>query len=187
MVDLSKLISAFFLSLVVMQFSLLMFASASDASTESESEPLLITMTLKYIETSKDSNWHQIAVDMNDERIILTKEYGGFQPLDPESVEKMLDDEKRSAIRAYIEKNGLGQTVNENKPMDGLGIAAILQMDIKGKSPSNISISGRVNSWENRSDASEKDDSDSNGDGSNIDNMEYLLKAKMFFQFLWDL
>ncbi|MBU1568172.1 MAG: hypothetical protein KJ630_21430 [Proteobacteria bacterium] len=146
----------------------------------SETDPLLLTATLKYNETSKDSNWHQYTVKIDKDNILLSKEFGGFNAPDNEQITKKMTTDIANKIWAFIKTNGLDNQIHEEQPTDGLGVAGYLHLEIKSRTQSIIHISGRTQMFGNTANAG-------NASGTNIININYINKANFFFNYLWRL
>ena len=156
-------------------------AMARDASPSegpnAANDPLVLSLTLEYSETSKDSNRQRYSAEIDGETMRLAKEFYGFEAPENEYSEKVLDAAMTDAIRAYIEEHGLDCSLREEKPMDGLGLAGLLHLEIRSGAPSTLHISGRVRMWDI--------DAPSPEAAANLDNANYFSTAESFFRFLW--
>ncbi|MFH0782386.1 MAG: hypothetical protein V2B20_10615 [Pseudomonadota bacterium] len=146
-------------------------------TADSETDPLLMTATLKYKETSKDSNWHQYTIKIDKDKIFLSKEFGGVNAPKNEQLSKKMTADLVKKIWSFIKANGLDNQIHEEQPTDGLGVAGFLHLEIKSHTHSTMHISGKTQMWGNNANASE----------TNIININSINKANLFFNYLWRL
>lgn len=149
-------------------------------SAGSETGPLLLTATLHYNETSKDSNWSRYTVEIDQDRMYLAKEFGGFNTPDNERISKKMTENLAKKIWTFIKTNGLDIHIHEEQPTDGVGVAGHFHWEIKSPSQSTIHISGKTQMWASNT-------NDDNARATNISSISYINKANLFFNYLWTL
>ena len=154
-------------------------ALAGDMQT-CETGPLLLTASLQYDETSKDSNWQRYTIKIDQDQMLLSKEFGGFNAPENEHLSKRMTADVTKKIRAFIKSNGLDGQIHEEQPTSGPGVAGYLHLEILGCSPSTIHISGKTQIWGNNASAG------STGE-TNITHIRQINKANVFFNYLWRL
>ena len=158
------------------------FALAGD---EPAGVPLAVT--LKYVESSKDSNWRQFKVEIQGNKILLSKEFGGFNALENEYVEKTLDADLEGRIWTFIKDNQLDRPIAEEQPTNGTGVAGYLDLEIKGPAASTIHIVGKTNIWGSDEYVKETWGASFVESRTNIEHIDYFKKVESLFQLLWGL
>jgi hypothetical protein len=96
-------------------------------------------------ETSKDVNSGSVTIEISDNKITITKTYGGFKAPDDEFQENEMTAEMQQQIMDFIKENSLDTNLTESRSTDKLGIAGEFSFEIKSPTESKINTNGKTN------------------------------------------
>jgi hypothetical protein len=159
----------------------------SEAATAGSTGELQLTLTLKYEETSKDANWRQSKAEIDGGKMLLSREYGGFEAPENEYSEKILNRGLEARIWAFIREKKLDVGIEQDLPTQGPGVAGYLNLEIKGPQASSIHLVGKTDIWGSDEYIRENWGPALVASRTNIDRIDYFQKAEAFFKFLWGL
>ncbi len=144
-------------------------------------------LTLRYQETSKDSNWSLTTVDIKSSELNIVKTYGGFNAQPNTSSEKKLTGADEQKIIDYLVKNELNVDLTEKKASGGIGLAVFLNLKITNPVKSEINLEGKYKIWGSDEYIAKEWGKEYVKSRSNIKNIRYVNKAASFISFLENL
>ena len=145
---------------------------------------LELNLSLRTQETSKDSNWSLITLNIKNGKIIITKTYGGFMAQENTSVEKNIIPEQEQKIINYLKDKNLMNNITEKKATNGIGIASFLLLEIFKPKSSRIVVEGKTKIWGSDEYVEREWGSAFVKSRTNLEHGEYISGAEAFVSFV---
>lgn len=145
---------------------------------------LKLNFTLAYRETSKDSNAETTKIRIENGKIFIDREYGGFKAGKNTKVEKGMDEVTEKHIMDFIIDKHLNTNIEELKPTDNMGISGYLKIELFGDEPSKLHIEGKTNIWGSDDYIKQNWGEKYLESKTNIDNIKYFKAADELVQFV---
>ena len=144
------------------------------------SDGLELNFTKIHKERSKDNNSHTTKIEIADNKITISDEYGGFKAPENKYSEKELTKNDKQKIIEFIKKNQLNIDLKEHQKTDGLGISGFFYFELKSPTNSKIEIIGMTNMWGTDKYVKKKWGRKYVESRTNIKNIDYFSKANGF-------